>query len=403
MRKTIFNVTCVVIVLFGMFGCDSELDLDKTLNFSKLTVEEQKQKIEQNGIELIETLENVKTTQIYKTLKDFMSESGMMAVPQLKFIKLAIESKDVTALNTLDRQLRVAADEDEIWGEYVWNTAIQDFEKTANLTNKLIAKFPASKTDNTNGAELTINYAESNVKVPDSEDYYPSSISCVIKVNGSKVFNADFSGEYKSDGTPIKADHLMEMDDFKWTASMKNTTTEFSEDYEFKHKSKTLVKSTATVKGNLTADIIDNADDPTDIFTFASVYFQIMDLAVLGGMKDVKTFVDEMNALTYSDTKAHYQNQCNIINKHLVTYGYYVKDKAKFADIEFYVYERTNEWSNWNWDGSAWVETKTQETYFEPTPRFILSDGSKVGIGDYIRTGFDGLLEKMEEFVSAFN
>lgn len=403
MRKHFFQVTCVVIVLFGMFACDSEPDLDTTLKFSKLSVEDQKQEIEQSGIEFVEAMENVKTTQMYNTMEDFMLENDMMGIPHIQYIKAAVESKDVKVLSTLDRQLRMASVDDEIWGEYNWNPQIQDFEKVADLTNKLIVRFPSSATDNTNASELTINYAESTVKMPDSEEFYPSSITCVLKINGETEFEADFSGEYKADGTPTKANHSMEMGDYKWTASLSNTSTEFTEDYEFKYQSKTMVKSTASVKGDLTVDAFENSDGPDDVFTYGSVYLQLMDVAILGGIKDVKAFSNEMKALTYSDTKAYYQSECDAINKHLIAYGFFVKDKAKFADVEFYVLEDTYEWSDWNWNGSEWVETKVQETYYDLVPRFVLSDGSKTEITDYFSTGFENLATKLQELLPDYN
>lgn len=403
MRKLFFQVTCVVIVLFGMFACESEPDLDTTLKFSKLSVEDQKQNIEQSGIEFVEAMENIKTTQVYNTMEDFMLESNMMGIPHMQYIKAAMESKDVKTLSTLDRQLRMASVDEEVWGDYSWDPEAQAFIKTVELSNKLILRFPASSTDITNGAELTITYAESTVKMPDTDEFYPSSITCVIKINGKTEFEADFSGEYNPDGTPTKANHSMEMGDFKWTASLKNTSTEFTEDFEFKYQSKTLVKSTASVKGDLTVDAIEDSEGPDDVFTYGSVHLQLMDVAILGGVKDVKAFSGEMEALTYSDTKAYYQSECDVINKHLIAYGYFVKDKAKFADVEFYVLEDTYEWSDWNWNGSEWVETKVQETYYDLVPRFVLSDGSKTEITNYFSTGFENLATKLQELLPDYN
>ena len=348
-------------------------------------------------------MENIKTTQVYNTMEDFMLESNMMGIPHMQYIKAAMESKDVKTLSTLDRQLRMASVDEEVWGDYSWDPEAQAFIKTVDLSNKLILRFPASSTDITNGAELTITYAESTVKMPDTDEFYPSSITCVIKINGKTEFEADFLGEYNPDGTPTKANHSMEMGDFKWTASLKNTSTEFTEDFEFKYQSKTLVKSTASVKGDLTVDAIEDSEGPDDVFTYGSVHLQLMDVAILGGVKDVKAFSGEMEALTYSDTKAYYQSECDVINKHLIAYGYFVKDKAKFADVEFYVLEDTYEWSDWNWNGSEWVETKVQETYYDLVPRFVLSDGSKTEITNYFSTGFENLATKLQELLPDYN
>lgn len=404
MRKHFFHVTCVVIVLFGMFACESEPDLDTTLKFSKLSVEDQKQKIEQSGIEFIEAMENMKTTQVFTTMEDFMLESNMMGVPHMQYIKTAMESTDVKTLSTLDRQLRMAAANEDVWGEYNWNAELQDFEKVAELTNKIIVRFPSSSTDNTNASELTINYSASTVKMPDSEEFYPSSITCVLKINGKTEFEADFSGEYKTDGTPTKANHSMEMGDYKWTASLTNSTTELSQDYEFKYQTKTMVKSSISLKGDLTVGAARNSEGPDDIITYCSVNFQLMDVAIIGGIKDVKTFSELLEIINDADEKAYFEEVSDVLNTHLIAYAYFVKDKAKFADIEFFVLEDTYTWTEWSFnDQGELVETEMQETYHDLVPRFVLSDGSKTEIPDYFTTGFDSLAAKLQELMGEYN
>ena len=362
MKSNFLKIACVVIVAFGMLACDSEEVLDKKLNFSKLSVEEQKQKIEESGIEFLETLEKVKTTQAFITIEDFVTENEIFKVPQMQMIKSAMESNDVKVLGNLDRQMRMIAEDDGFWGEHVWNYTKGDFDKVASFTNKAIFRFPASKTDKANGAVLTLNYTESKVVIPDTYEYYPSSASCILKVNGVQAFKADFSGEYKSDGTPTKANHSMEVGDFKWTMALKNTTKEFTEEYEFKHKTKTLVKSSATIKGNLTVDNMEDVDDPSDVITYASMYFQIMDIALMGGVKDVKAFVNELNAIQYADSQTNRQKECDAFNKHMILYGYFVKDEKKFAEVEFYVYEDTYTEFYYYWNGSYYESLLSGKT-----------------------------------------
>ena len=57
-------------------ACKSELDLDKELKFSKLSVEEQKQKIEESGIEFVEAMEGLQETQAMTTLMNMLTMTG---------------------------------------------------------------------------------------------------------------------------------------------------------------------------------------------------------------------------------------------------------------------------------------------------------------------------------------
>jgi hypothetical protein len=391
-RKNFLQLVAYVLVL-SLVSCDKDLDLDSKLKFSTLTVEQQKTKIEENGLELMESLEKVTETTLFKTMDDFMSANEDLSLPHLYFISTAVARHDAKSLNNLDRQLRIAAEDDSFWGEYVWNADMQEFEKIRSLTNQLIAKFPASVSDTENKAVLTLTYQESTVKVPDTDDLYPSAITCVVTIEGKEALKAEFKGEYKADGTPANASYSMKVDDYKWVASMKNTTKELSEEFEFSYKANTLIKSVASVKGDLTVDKIENSEDVEDVLSYASVYLQVMDVAVLSGVKDVKAFAKEMKALTYSDTKESYQRECDVINKHFIGYGTFVKDKKKFADVEFYVVEVIDYY--WDMDYTTYEWVQKEIVYYEFAPRFVLGDGSKVSIEEYFSTGFDNLIQKL--------
>ena len=58
-------------------ACKSELDLDKELKFSKLSVEEQKQKIEESGTEFIDAMEGIQETQAMTTMMNMLTMTGV--------------------------------------------------------------------------------------------------------------------------------------------------------------------------------------------------------------------------------------------------------------------------------------------------------------------------------------
>src|SRR5690606_22548190 len=101
-----------------------------------------------------------------------------------------------------DKQMRVSYVDSDVWGEYSYNFQTGEMDKTRTLVNKLIMHFPADSVTTTNNAEITVNYEESSVMVPESEEYYPSEITFTMKVNSNVVMSASFNGSYYSDGSP---------------------------------------------------------------------------------------------------------------------------------------------------------------------------------------------------------
>lgn len=393
MKKIIFLIATAIIALFGFNSCGNKLDLDKTLKFSTLTVEQQKQSIEQSGLDFVDKMDGMKDTKAMIALQAFSSKSGSDVSFAPAFVQLQsnLLKNEVKSLEVFEKQMRAASVEDnDIWGEWTWNSSLNEFEQTSDLTNKAIFNFPATETATTNNAELTITFVNSNVVAPDTDpvQYMPSSISVVLKVDGKIAMTADFTASYKADATPTKAKQTLEIDKYKWTAEFINSLEEVSAKYEFKYGTETIIKMELGATGTMTADAFENSDGPQDVFTSGAVYFQVMNLACLGGIKDVTAFDTEMNAIVDTDDRAYADKQVLVINNHLKLYGYFVDKKQKFADVEFYVVE-SEIWNSY---------TQTYETEYNFEPRFVLSDGSKVDIQTYLETGFEDLFEKLSEY-----
>lgn len=386
-----------VLALFTFPACNSNLDLDKKLSFSKLSVEEQKNEIEQNGMDLVDAVDGVKDTKAYIGITNFLSVANNDAAYVKPFKQL---SKDIQnrnnykLLTNLDKQLRAAYVESDFWGEYNWDTETNDFEKVSDLTNKAILNFPAGTDPATNNGQVIITYTDSKVLMPDTEDYYPSEMTFTMKIDGATALEATFEGSYETDGTPKSVKQTLDIDTYSWSAQVKNSSDEASEKYKFKKGTKTLIQIEVVAKGDLTVDAIENSESADEFLSSATIYYQIMDIAMIGGIKDMKTFADDMR-----DTKTD-QEEVDVINNHLICYGYYTDTNKKFADVEFYLKEVTEEYSYYDYYTEQWVYTTNTSTAI--APRFVLSDKSKVDIEDYFATGFDDLMDQLAELASDY-
>lgn len=400
MKKNLFLILGAVTLICVLNSCKSDvLDLDKTLKFSKLTVEEQKQSIEQNGINLINKVEGLKDTKAMVAMLSFSSKESASYVKPISQLRAGLLRNDIVAIETFNQQLRVAAEtDDDVWGIWTWNFQTNSFDYKSVNDKSVTYLFPATEDATTNTGELKMVYTESTVVAPDTDPaiYMPKTISVVLKVSGQVAMKADFSGSYKTDGTPVKVTQTLEIEKYNWKIELTNNDKEVSAKYAFNYDKDVLLKYELGAAGSFTATNIENSMDsnkPEDIMSSGAMYFQVMDVAVLGGIKDFKGYAKESKALTYSETKAYSDKVCEIYNKYIKMYGYFVKENKKFADVEFYTVQSTEiDYTKFNY--------QTQEfgtkTVYDYQPRFVLSDGSKVAIEDFFATGFDDLIKKLE-------
>ena len=390
------------LALLTMNACKSELDLDKELKFSKLTVEKQKEKIESSGMDMVNIMDGMLDTEAMNAITNMMSISDinlseLQAVKApMQNLRTDLKNNRLTAFSNFDRQMRISYVESDVWGEYEYNFTTKEIEQIKTLTNKLIVRFPATETSTKNNAEITITYEESNVIVPESEDYYPSKMTFKMNVDSKEVMTANFSGTYYTDGTPKKVSASVTIEDYKWTLEVANDKKTASETYEFKQGSKTIIKSNAEIKGKLSQDELENSEYPQDVISSFAMYFQAMNIAVRGGMTDFNKFAQEMETITENSTlteKQAMEQTATLVNKYMVFYAFFVDSNEKFADVEFYVVEDEvyDEWAGY------------YVTEYNLAPRFVLSDGSKVSAEEFMQTGFDDLIQKIEDMTAEFN
>jgi len=381
-----------------------ELNLDKELKFSKLSVEEQKASIEQNGLDLVTDMEGMQKTKAMTALTNMleMTRGEIENAPMQRLVS-DIKNGRQKAFSNFDKQMRISYIDSEVWGEYTYNFTTKEMEQVKELTNELIINFPATATATTNTAKIKITYEESTVKVPNNDkEMLPSKITFVMTVGGSEVMSANFAGKYYSDGAPQEVTQSLKMDTYEWTAKVKNDKKTASESYEFKNGKKTLLKSLAEVNGTLTETALTDSASAKNAITDFAIFFQVMDVAVKGGTTDFKGFATEMNAVDdkLSD-KQRIEKGAEILNKYMVCTAYFVDANRKFADVEFFVVEKTDTLTYYDYELQEYVTVI--ETGYELASRFILSDGSKVAAEEYVMKGFDKFIKKVGDMANDFD
>lgn len=409
MKKKLFPVIVTVSALIALNSCTTNvLDLDKKLSFATQTVEQQKNTIEQNGIDLVTKIDEMKTTKAMVALNSFATNSGgsPVFVKPLADLRANICRNNMTALETFSGQMRSAANVGEgFWGSWTWNFSTKQFDYVAGTANAAVIKFPGTANSTTNNGEIQITYAETTVPAPDTNpvQYMPKSLSMSLKVDGTTAMTFDYSGSYNSDATPTSVSQTLTIDKFSWSLTYTNDDKDLSVKYAFNYDKDVLMKMEAAASGTLTATAIQNENKKVDggiqnILASGAVYYQIMNIAFLGGIKDFKAFYDEANALPDGETKAIWQSRADVLNKYIKMYGYFVKEQKKFADIEFYPFE--NSYQTYVYNPTTYQSVLTTVTNYDLQPRMVLSDGSKQTLDQFAQSGFEDLFTKLNNLVT---
>jgi hypothetical protein len=421
MKKTIYLLVCATTLVFALNSCkSSDPAVDTTLQFSTLPVEQQKANVEQNGIDLVNKLDGVKDTKAMSALLSFMNHSNgstAFLVRPLSDLRTNVLRNNVKTLDVLSTQMRVAANVgDNIWGEWSWSSEINDFVKSKTLVNQAIYHFPADSGSLVNNGELSLTYIESNIVAPKSNptQNMPSSFALTVKVGTTTVLKANFAATYNTDATPITLSQTLEIEKYNWSIDLSNNQKDVSAKYAFKYDTQVLLKYEIGAAGSFTAKSIEESTGPQDIIDGGYMSIQIMNIALYGGIADMKSMMNEGNALkpdsvihtqqygneTYSYTeyiysKAYYEKEVGIFNKYLKFYAFFVAENQKFADAEFYLVEKNEQYYDYyNYP----YQLKTR-TVYNAQPRLVLSDGSKVDMSNYNQlTGFEDLIKQLESY-----
>lgn len=402
MRKYLFNLATAISLILLLNSCGKDnLDSDTTLKFSKLTVEDQKDKIQENAMNFMKKMDGMKDTKAMQALNSFENQTnGSPAfIKSISVLSKNLAKNDMYALEKFNKQMRVmAVEDDNIWGSWTWNSEIEDFDYVSSTTKSITVLFPAIQNSSANSGELKIDYEETSIRVPDSDpiQYMPKSINVLLKVSAKVVLAANYSGSFNSDATPIKVTQTLEIENYNWKLEFKNDNKDASINYEFKYSNDILMKYEVGAAGTLTATAIeasmDKEDGIKDILSSGAVYLQIMDVALKGGFKDFKGFYTEGNALNNNnDDEVYYNNASDILNKYLSMYAYFVNDNKKIADVEFFAFE------------DKWNNGYEMMTNYSIQPRLIFGDGSKQTVNEFFTSGFENLFKELESYEDIFN
>jgi len=380
--------------------------------FSNLSVEENKQNLEDNGITLVNDLTTLKNSTGIQTSVAFnahldgstgLDNLGARATTNVRLIQiLSSFGKGKTSASNALKELGTAGDftsfQDEYnndLGIYTFNKADESwsYEKTGD---KIVFKFPSTEAGTVNNAEYAI-YGYKGVTITSNlggSDYtgdYPSALKADLTVDGTKKMGYVFSAAYNSSGDPSAVTIALSIDNFTFTYAVSNSTKEAKVEYSLTEDSKILFAFGLSSTGSFSSDNIENSSGAGDVVTSGSAYFQILNIKFSG-----KVNADALaKALENATTEEEQAQAWNDNYKLLV---YYADSKQKIADSEFYATERTDTYNECgeNPDTHQYECHDVEEQVPTIDIRLVFADGTKSDLETYTDVGFQDLSDKLD-------
>lgn len=413
MKKKSYLLVAAIALIAGFSSCKNDSDGEAELAFSTLSVEKQKQNIEQNGIDLIDKMNDLMNSSAFEAINSLTSlgSGSAYGAPALAKLKSALQANDVEALSAFNQNLinMQKVSKEGSWGTYTWNESMQDFNFASGTNNKLIVNFPASEASSSNNATLTVTYTNSNVlisklgeptdEINDISAYLPASINATLTINKAAALECNYTATYSADATPLTMSQTLKVGDYNWSLNVSNADSKtLSTTYSLLKGKETLMKVEIGALGSISKETVQSfieteGENTGDILSSANVYYQILNVAFVGKANDVKGLANSIKGLSDDlENKTYTDKTVEILNKYTDLYGYFVAEKKKFADVEFYTSSYVDPYGKFDPINYRYIAA----TVYEVDARMVLSDGSKVSMDDYVRTGFEDLINKFE-------
>jgi hypothetical protein len=399
----------------GVFFTSCNKD-DSTTNaepgFSKLTVEQNKQGIEDAAIAFVQETSGLVDVQAAAAVDQLTSLTpAKSGVDALGLIKVIAGLNDGTNGKNVNAFLKAGSPDlagaiDSLEGVYTWNSSTQVFDKTS-ASNSITYLFPFDAASTTNDCEFKVTIA--TVAVDGSVTgitLAPSLIEGALKIKGTSAATYKVTAAYDAKGIPTNFQATITVDTYKWQYTVARSASAASMDFLFAHGSKTLVNYGGEIGGNLNFDDIQAfveenqaadslvAGQITEGGTYVQnvkMYFQVMTVKIVetANTKELAKVIDDLNTAIDNGSKTEAEAQDLIVaevNKNVSVYIMFTDNNSKIADGEMYL--------------NTIIDPYSQEDRTEPAMRFVFGDGTKADMNSYFETGFEDFQTEMETMVT---
>ena len=408
-------------------GLDKKLEEIMDLPYSELTSEEQKVKLEQESIELLNALEAASSLQAIDIFEYFVELLDMDEPDVAEPVK---EGKaGVWELFTFDATYS--------YGVFTWNSSTEKWRKTSSGT-ELKFVFPSNEDATSNNASLTLNSKNSNSNIVYEDSFtdnefseysynerfvinLPSTVTGILSVGNKEIAKIEFGAEYeKSDKITVdEGEYIDDYYDETWIRTIQGsypvaTKLRISTDEGFvfwysvdgkgkdsrvemqlSNKDGVLIESLFALDIDFKSLVNEASDDIENLLdldkTEANGYIKLLKELVLIYEIDAANLAKDIDEVEskyenlYNYPKAYYDEIALALNNHMdVVLASIIDEGYIIANIVY----RT-------------ISEEYGDYYISPFLKF--GDGTEAEMEAYFGSGFSAFEQRWEDFLDAFN
>ena len=435
-NKILFFLLIALSVSISSCKKDNNKPIDSAFDakYNTASVEENKATLEDNGIALVNNIDQMKDLDAVKILINLGSRidesetvlkvnSASTFLTPVSVVKIA--NRDGAKISDAANQLKIVAEDPEnlldAWnqlvGTYDYDTTLGDFVKTEG-GDAIIINFPGLEGDQSNTAQIKINnFNYMTITEPlfegDGGDamigqQLPTSLHFELSYEGTILATWEISASYEASGMPTSFHSMLTVSPFSLGVEMIHNPFSHAEfTFSFKHNDDILVETHAEGNGDWSeGNINDNTQTVTEtdewgtytytevyvenILRNANAYIQVLNIKIAGlvdlhALGPIIRDLDNQASQPGADQHQIVNELVDAINDHAQLVVVIADGNEMIARAEAFAYY-DDEWDEWY-----------------PELRFVFADGSNVDAETYFQTGFSDLVAQINDMIDEFN
>ena len=358
-------------------GSVTNIDLEKVMKYpySNLEPEEQKAKLEQECIVLLNKANALKSLKFVDAL-EYLNELFESDAPVMKSTNQSVKStNEVFALT-------------DFYGVLTWDAENKEW-KVSDSTSELKFIFPANNKATSNNATLSIKVENSNSTIPGDEIDFrlPKSVTATLTIDKKETAKIEFYAEYNKENLPVNCQYKITIEGYVYWYKLEGKGKETKLQMQLSYNKEIMIETLFQIDINL-EELVDNAEYLDDLNMSFNVngYMKLMDNIALVYAIDVENLSKEMDiieSMYSSNGKTYCDKMEEAILQYMDVALIAIKDGYKIADII-----PRSELSD---DGNYTVN------YY-----LKFNDGTYAELEAFFSEGFEDLESKWKEFVDAY-
>lgn len=296
-----------ILLIFQLSSCKDKDTLPAEFN-STLSSEEQKERLDEEGITFIEDMKAMEDPDLMNPILYFIQISPSMNEDLIEVSASLANDFILSSKNISGNYLKYSTVENYVsiqelmtgnQGIYTYNRLTETWSKT-NATGKIEFVFPSGENKTTNNTTFTISNLSTS-QVTNSELYddlsdLPKTLNLEFRVDNVLKNAFYFSSAYNTDNLPSSEKITLFMSPYTITQELANNNKEVTASTTIKNESKTILSFEATADGTFDYSTISSENEIGDLFENANINFQIENVKISGSM-DYNTISTKLEAL----------------------------------------------------------------------------------------------------------